>query len=160
MGARTAAPSMAGSGPDGLDASIISTIPPLMRYLLSYARRRAAWGEMTYQQYSVLRVVEVEGPTSQRQIAEMLLISAPVVTRLAGALLAADLVKRHPHPRDRRTVHLVLTPKGRQRVKKMRLGLLSAAGELVEPLPEVRRVALAAALEELRLLLADRRRGR
>jgi DNA-binding MarR family transcriptional regulator len=83
------------------------------------------------------------------------MVTAPVVTRLASTLADAGLVERREDAKDRRTVLLALTRVGRRRVRAMRRDLLAAAHELLEPLPEERRAAIAAALEELQVLLPE-----
>lgn len=124
-----------------------------MRHLVAHARRRRTWSELTYQQYNVLRVIDTLGPQPQAEVARHLLVTAPVVTRLASNLADAGLVERKADPNDRRTVLLALTPTGRRRARAMRRDLLKAAHELLEPIPEERRAAVGAALEELQVLL-------
>lgn len=111
---------------------------------------------MTYQQYNVLRIVQKDGPVAPGEVARRLLVTAPVVTRLVSGLEKAGLVERHRDPSDRRAQNLVLTAAGRRKVSAMRRDLLAAAKELIEPLPEGRRAAVAAALDELEVLLPDR----
>jgi len=146
-------PGEAAGADDGLEAWLVATIPLLMRHLLAHARRRPAWGEMTYQQYNVLRIIDGEGPMAQGEIARRLMVSAPVVTRQATALAEAGLVERQPDISDRRSVRLALTTRGVRRVRAMRRELLAAAGELLAPLPGTQRESVAAALEQLRVLL-------
>jgi DNA-binding MarR family transcriptional regulator len=147
----------AGSGTvDDLEARLIATIPQVMRHLLAHARRRRAWKQLTFQQYNVLRIIHAEGPIPQAEIARRLLVSAPVVTRLAGSLVEAGLVDRGRDPNDRRTVRLALTAAGRRQTAAMRRDLMVAAAELIEPLPEERRAAVASALDELQVLLPGR----
>jgi DNA-binding MarR family transcriptional regulator len=124
-----------------------------MRHLVAHARRRRAWTDMTYQQYNVLRLIDTTGPQPQAEVARHLVVTAPVVTRLASALAEAGLVERQADPNDRRAVILVLTETGRRRARRMRRDLLTAARELLEPLPAERRASVAAALEELQVLL-------
>lgn len=124
-----------------------------MRHLVAHARKRRAWSELTYQQYNVLRMIDTLGPQAQAEVARRLLVTAPVVTRLAGALAEAGLIERNSDPNDRRSVVLGLTPTGRRRARAMRRDLLEAAHELLEPIPAKRRAAVAAALEELQVLL-------
>ena len=126
-----------------------------MRHLVAYARRRRAWSELTYQQYNVLRMVDTMGPQPQAEVARRLLVTAPVVTRLAATLADAGLVERRPDPKDRRAVLLAPTPTGRRRARAMRRDLLRAAHDLLEPIPDDRREAVAAALQELQILLPD-----
>lgn len=127
-----------------------------MRHLLSHARRRATWKRITYQQYNVLRIIHTEGPMPQAAIARRLLVTAPVVTRLASSLVDAGLLERGRDPKDRRSVRLTLTPTGRRRAAALRRDLEAAAAELIEPLPPDRRASVAAALEELQVLMPDR----
>jgi DNA-binding MarR family transcriptional regulator len=145
---------------DGLEARLVATIPVVLRHLLAHARRRPTWRRLTYQQYNVLRIIHAEGRVGQAEIARRLLVSAPVVTRLASSLVDAGLVERRRDPADRRAVRLTLTPSGRRRVTSMRRALLDAAAELLEPLPAERRAALSAALDELQVLLPMRRVSR
>lgn len=137
----------------GLETSLIATIGPVFRHLLAHARRRPAWKTLTYQQYNVLRIVSTNGATAQADIARRLLVSAPVVTRLASALVDAGLLDRRNDPNDRRSVLLALTPKGRRRGNAMRRDLLLAAHELIGPLPEDRRSSVSQAIDELQVLL-------
>jgi DNA-binding MarR family transcriptional regulator len=136
-----------------LEATLIATVAPVMRHLVAHARRRRAWSELTYQQYNVLRMIDTMGPQGQADVARRLLVTAPVVTRLAATLVDAGLLERGTDPKDGRAVVLALTPKGRRRARAMRRDLLEAARELLEPIPEERRSALESALEELQILL-------
>lgn len=129
-----------------------------MRHLLAHARRRTTWKRITYQQYNVLRIIHSDGPMAQAEIARRLLVSAPVITRLAGGLVDAGLLERGHDPKDRRSVRLTLTRSGRRRAATMRRDLVAAAAELIEPLPAERRAAVAAALDELKVLLPGRGR--
>jgi DNA-binding MarR family transcriptional regulator len=138
-----------------LEASLVATVAPVMRHLVAHARRRRAWSELTYQQYNVLRMIDTMGPQPQAEVARRLMVTAPVVTRLASALVDAGLVERLADASDRRTVRLELTAIGRRRARAMRRDLLAAARELLEPLPEERRAAIGAALEELQVLLPE-----
>ena len=151
---------MAARGKQDLDARLSRTGPLLMRHLLAHARRKPSWTEMTYQQYNVMRIVAGEGPTAQAEIARRLLVSAPVVTRLASALVEAELIVRGDDPHDRRSVILHLTEEGTRRVTAMRKDLLRSAGELLEPLPAEERSAIADALEQLEVLLPVRSSAR
>jgi DNA-binding MarR family transcriptional regulator len=149
---------MAGEpGADALEQRLIATVPLVMRHLLAHARRRSTWKRLTYQQFNVLRIIHAGGPMGQTEIARRLMVSAPVVTRLAGSLVDAGLVERRRDAADRRAVHLALTLAGRRRAAAMRRDLLAAAAELIEPLPADRRAAVASALEELQVLLPSRR---
>jgi DNA-binding MarR family transcriptional regulator len=152
-----ARPQRAESGTvDALETRLIATVPQVMRHLVAHARRRRAWKQLTYQQYNVLRIIHGEDGLPQAEIARRLLVSAPVVTRLASGLVESGLVERQRDPADKRTVLLALTPTGRRQATAMRRDLLAAARELIEPLPAGRRAAVAKALDELQVLLPNR----
>jgi len=142
-----------GGEADSLEATLIATVAPVMRHLVAHARRRRTWSELTYQQYNVLRMIDTMGPQGQAEVARRLLVTAPVVTRLAASLADAGLVERRTDPKDGRAVLLALTPKGRRRARAMRRDLLEAARELLEPIPAERRAGLESALDELQILL-------
>src|SRR6188508_2098588 len=153
-GPRRRAPRTAGTSEEtSLEASLIATVAPVMRHLVAHARRRRAWSDLTYQQYNVLRMIDTLGPQPQAEVARRLMVTAPVVTRLAGTLAETGLVQRRTDPKDKRAVLLALTPVGRRQARAMRQDLLQAAHELLEPIPEERRAGVAAALEELQVLL-------
>ncbi|MEJ7803095.1 MAG: MarR family transcriptional regulator [Candidatus Limnocylindria bacterium] len=139
--------------PPSLEASLIGTVGPVIRHLVAHARRHKTWGDLTYQQYNVLRMIDTLGPQPQAEVARRLMVTAPVVTRLAGTLADAGLVERRTDPNDKRTVLLAPTTNGRRQARAMRQDLLAAAHELLEPIPEERRASVAAALEELQVLL-------
>ena len=69
-------------------------------------------------------------------------------------------MRRGTDPADRRTVRLSLTLKGRRKVRAMRRDLLAAATELLAPLPGRVAPRSGSALEELQVLLPNRKRRR
>ena len=157
--ARSAAPGPDAPADDPLANALVATVPDVMRHLLAHARRRPSWIDMTYQQYNVLHMV-LEDELSQGDIARRLMVTAPVVTRLASALVEAGLVERREDPADRRSVRLKITAEGKRRVGAMRRELVDAARELLEPIPAPQRSALADALDQLQLLTPSRSAAR
>jgi DNA-binding MarR family transcriptional regulator len=136
-----------------LEARLLATVGPLMRYVFAHARRNQTWSELTYQQYSFLRVLDVYGPSAPATISRHLMVAAPSITRTSGALTDAGLIERSRDPNDGRAVLLQLTNLGRRRVRAMRRELLRVIRELLDPLPEERRAALGTAFDELSRLL-------
>ena len=100
-------------------------------------------------------MIDTLGPQPQAEVARRLMVTAPVVTRLASTLADAGLVERQTDPKDKRAVLLALTQTGRRRARAMRRDLLAAAHELLEPIPAARRKSVGRALEELQVLLPD-----
>lgn len=143
------------SGPSDamLEARLLHTVGQLMRYIFAHARRRQSWSELTYQQYSFMRVLDLYGPSSPATISRHLLVAAPSITRTSTALVRAGLIERRPDQHDHRAVKLQLTAVGTRRVRGMRRELLTVIRRLISPLPEERRAALGSALDELNALL-------
>ena len=78
------------------------------------------------------------------------------VSKDVRRLVESGYAVQSTDPSDRRAVRLELTGSGRRQAAAMRRDLLKAAAELIEPLPEERRAAMAAALDELQVLLPGR----
>jgi len=64
-------------------------------------------------QQFILRQLWVEDGQTPGEIARRLGLATPTVTRAATRMEAAGLLRREPHPDDRRLVRLVLTERGR-----------------------------------------------
>ena len=102
------------------------------------------------QQY-VLRCLWREDGLSPGEVARRLGLATPTVTRAATRMEATGLLRREPHPSDRRLVRLRLTERGRELEKiideqtnqltERALATLSAAEResLVRALHEIRR---------------------
>ncbi|WP_129339132.1 MarR family winged helix-turn-helix transcriptional regulator [Cellulomonas endophytica] len=97
------------------------------------ARRRhlaAAAGLSETDLRALFRVAEAGGLAPTGLAAELGLTNG-AVTGVADRLVRAGLVRRREHPRDRRSLHLELTPHGLEQVERMHRdlqALLSAAG--------------------------------
>lgn len=133
---------------------LTTTVPSVARLLLTYARRRKAWRDLTYQQFNVLEIVGTQ-PVSQADIARRLVVTAPVVTRIVSGLADLGLVARRTDASDRRRIRVALTPKGRRRVAAMRRDLMNAAREMLAPLDDGQRARVAESLPGLALLLPE-----
>ena len=64
-------------------------------------------------QPKLLRVLDMEGPCTQRHLAECCEVDPAAVCRMLDALERAGLVKRQPSPSDRRAGLVSLTEEGR-----------------------------------------------
>jgi DNA-binding MarR family transcriptional regulator len=64
-------------------------------------------------QQFILRLLWAEDGQAPGKIARRLGLATPTVTRAATRMEAAGLLRREPHPGDRRLVRLVLTERGR-----------------------------------------------
>ncbi len=99
------------------------------------------------------------GPSTQRDLAEALRVSARNVTGLVDGLEGTGFVTRAAHPRDRRATLVTLTEQGERVMRQMREEHEHFAHVLFVDLPERQRTALSAGLEhvlhQLRALTAQ-----
>jgi DNA-binding MarR family transcriptional regulator len=99
------------------------------------------------------------GPSTQRDLAEALRVSARNVTGLVDGLEGTGFVTRGAHPRDRRATLVTLTEQGEREMNRMHEEHGRFADALFADMPERQRTALGAGLEHvlnrLRLLIAQ-----
>lgn len=75
-----------------------------------------AQAKLTLPQFALLSQLAVGGPVSMTQISGKLHITKPAVTNLVDRLEQQGLLKRTPHPRDRRISILRIQPRGERLV--------------------------------------------
>lgn len=80
---------------------------------LASATAFAKHGVYEGQQF-VLRALWTEDGLTPGEIARQLGLATPTVTRTTARMKAAGLLRREPHPTDRRRVRLFLTPRGEE----------------------------------------------
>ena len=93
------------------------------------------------------------GPSTQRELADALHVSARNVTGLVDGLEGTGFVTRAAHPSDRRATLVTLTEHGEQVMRRMRGEHEHFASLLLADLPERQRTALAVGLEHVVLRL-------
>jgi DNA-binding MarR family transcriptional regulator len=85
------------------------------------------------------------------QLAHEISVTSGGATRLVDRVVEAGLVERSHCPSDRRSVHVQLTPAGRERLNEATaVHLVGLEEHLIEPLDAADRVALERALRKLR----------
>ncbi len=92
------------------------------RFSAAYLRwmRSQAGTTLSYSNVRVLEILESQGPTIMRDIAASLGMTARNMTTNIDALEESGLVRRTPHPRDRRATIVELTSEGRKRATRVR----------------------------------------
>ena len=101
------------------------------------------------QQY-VLRCLWREDGLSPGEIARRLGIATPTVTRAATRMEATGLLRREPHPSDRRLVRLRLTDRGRELEKIIDEQTNQLTERALATLGAAERESLVRALHEIR----------
>jgi len=101
------------------------------------------------QQY-VLRCLWREDGLSPGEVASRLGLATPTVTRAATRMEATGLLRREPHPSDRRLVRLRLTDRGRELEKVIDEQTNQLTERALATLSAAERESLVRALHEIR----------
>jgi DNA-binding MarR family transcriptional regulator len=103
----------------------------------------------------VLGILKDAGrPCPPNYISERLIVSRATVTGVLDTLVKRDLVRREPHPTDRRMVLVHLTGAGALMADKVRRSVHRAEAEWMGPLNEHERAQLTELLGKLQRHLA------
>ena len=106
-------------------------------------------------QQFILRCLWAEDGLAPGEIAKRLGIATPTVTRAATRMAAAGLLRREPHPNDRRLVRLMLTDRGRALEKVIAAETDRLTDRALATFSPAERTALIHALVDIRHNLTD-----
>jgi DNA-binding MarR family transcriptional regulator len=106
-------------------------------------------------QQFILRRLWTEDGLAPGEIAKRLGIATPTVTRAATRMEASGLLRRAPHPSDRRLVRLMLTDRGRALEKVIAAETDRLTDRALATFGPAERAALIQALVDIRHNLAD-----
>ena len=101
-------------------------------------------------QYAVLAVLEKEGPSTPRELADHENVQPPSMTRTVNALVEAGLATRTAHPDDGRQVLVAVTDAGAREVRETRRRRDAWLAQRLAALTPEEREVLARAAEILR----------
>jgi DNA-binding MarR family transcriptional regulator len=94
-----------------------------LRLVINRAARRMrqqAGTELSASNASALSSVELHGPLTPSELAEIERIKRPTATRILRGLEEEGLVERTPDPKDGRSALISLTGEGRERLRRLR----------------------------------------
>lgn len=113
-------------------ASTFAQVGPLwVRWCHGHLRRTG----MSFARMKLLGVLDMLGPQIMSEVSQELGVTRRNVTALVDALEGEGLVKRTPHPTDRRATVLELTPAGKEAGNRVRKEFESKVLELFGHLP-------------------------
>lgn len=110
-------------------------------------------------QQFVLRCLWREDGLSPGEVARRLGLATPTVTRATGRMAAAGLLRREPHPGDRRMVRLRLTDRGRALEKDIDAEISQLTRRALGTFTKAEQVALVRALDQVRRNLTSGQAG-
>lgn len=90
--------------------------------------------DLTISQYALLQQLATAGTVPMTEISCKLHISKPAVTNLVDRLEKKQLIKRLPHPKDRRVHLLQIQPKGKKIVHELQAQVLHTLMNTVDQL--------------------------
>jgi DNA-binding MarR family transcriptional regulator len=102
-----------------------------------------------------LEHLEADGPLTQRELGDRLLLTSGGVTVLVDRLERAGWVSRHPHPSDRRAVVVEPSPAVLAQGPKALAAFHSVIEKAAKEIPAEHREAIAAFLETVSAAAAD-----
>ena len=105
-------------------------------------------------QQFVLRLLWREDGLTPGQVARQLGLSTPTVTRAATRMEASGLLRREPHPGDRRLVRLWLTPRGQDLERVIGPQMLALTEQTLAGFSAAERTELIRALRRIHANLA------
>lgn len=124
---------------------------------MKWARSRLQYRGMTYARMRLLGALHCNGPQIMTSISDELGVTRRNVTALVDALEEEGLVRRKPHPTDRRATVIEMTPQGERAMDRIYDEHRSSVAELFAELSEEDRRELTRMLGALREAL--RREG-
>jgi DNA-binding MarR family transcriptional regulator len=130
----------------GLATSLRISVSRLARRL-RVERAAAVLGEpdLSETQLAALATLERHGAMTPGELAEHEKVQPPSMTRVISVLVDSQLVRREPHPSDRRQVVLTATGAGRDLVVKARRRREAWLAQRLKELSQAERAALRAA---------------
>lgn len=102
---------------------------------------------LTSAQFNILNLLGYrEGRMNQAELVDLLLVGKSSISIVLNRMVRDNLIKREEHPKDRRQVVLVLTPKGRALWRKISPRYEKGVQEVFGSLPAKRRQPFVADL--------------
>lgn len=98
----------------------------------------------------ILRVLQTEGTLHAAEIAEILLISKPQMTRLIDELIDLKLVERERDTQDRRKTNIYLTSRGRDTIERFHRHIKQNVRAKLAALNDEQLAELAVALQKIK----------
>jgi DNA-binding MarR family transcriptional regulator len=146
--------------PEILDsiAEDLFTIPPLIGRSIRRKLLRTAMAhireDISPPHFEIMKTLEEAGTLHVTEIGERLQIPKPQMTHLIDKLVNLDMVERQPDTKDRRTINIALTRRGKTILKKHRKMIEDAIKKILASLTDEDLQELSTSLKKLREILS------
>lgn len=136
---------------DDIGNAILRSLRRILHKVSEHSRLLARSGGLTVPQFLCLRAISAspEGELSVVQVAEIVQLSPPTVSRIMDRLEKAGYVQRERRSDDRRKVSLSITQSGKDRLAALPSPLHERFVQRLNSLDATKRAAILLALDEL-----------
>lgn len=140
---------------DRLVAGLDAVVPRLSRELRYALDRAEGENRLTMAQLRCLQAMAATGDDAAftTKLAQQLRVAVPTMTNMIDGLVERGLVKRQPHPTNRRQTQLLLTRAGRDLLRRYEGVVDHRLHELVAYLGPAQKERLLTALSDLAAML-------
>jgi len=129
-----------------LDATLGENLRILTQAMGDICRRgtleEATGGRLSTNQFAILKILARQNDLTAGEFARILDISSAAVSKNIDRLVELDLVRRDPHPHDRRRAALALQPDGRDLLERHEEIAGRKMGSILERFTEAEKVRL------------------
>lgn len=108
-----------------------------MKYKMHFAiMRKDAKKRVTHSQWFVVCLIEQHKNLGVKEISNMLGITSSATTQLIDGLVKSGYVKRKTNTKDRRSLQIELSSKGKKHIKEMKRHVAKAMERFFKPLSD------------------------
>jgi len=136
-------------------ASLLDTFSQLGPLWLRWVQNRMRDKGISFARLKLLGTLKHSGPTIMNELSEHLMVTPRNVTALVDGLEKEGLVRRTPHPTDRRAILIELTPAGERNCIRPQAELEQEALTLFDRMPVKDQANLIRLLTRLHGILAE-----
>ena len=146
--------------PEMLDsiAEDLFTVPPLIGRSVRRKLVRTAMAhireDISVPHFEIMKTLEEAGTLHVTEIGERLQIPKPQMTHLIDKLVTLNMVERQPDTKDRRTINIALTRRGKTLLKKHRKMIEDAIKKTLASLTDEDLEELSTSLRKLHEILS------
>ena len=141
------------SSSEGYQADIANRLHSLAIHLLRRVRQEDVLTGLAPARLSALSVIGFGGPCTVTALAEAEQVAVPTISRIVAALVAQGLVERQIDAHDRRTIHLVATPRGMDVLREGQRRRTAQLGTMLTQLTTTEQATIAEALTLIERIL-------